>query len=386
MYYAEETINELKRSQQIAVFGAGIMALGVINCLIAAPYQFSIRCCLVSDKTKNPESVLGIPVCDFTEAQQNYSLSKDATVVIASIGKGLESMESSLHRHGYFHLIALTYEGDLWSLIRGNYYREQRLDQGKPYRILAEELLQISHRNDFEHSLEKQSSKTIRIYTVRSHVDKRLKEDVSQYFWEVPIQAGAAMTDQQICDIRDNTGENISYKNHQYCELTALYWIWKNDHSDYVGLGHYRRHFEVDEWMLEQLAGSDIDVVLTIPIFDFPSVKEVYWRDHVKEDWLIMMEAIQKISPVYMDAARMMQDGKFYYAYNMFIMRREILDDYCAWLFPILDYCEVHCREKEDRYQNRYIGFLAEHLMSIYFFYHEDEYKIAHATKHFIEG
>lgn len=167
--------------------------------------------------------------------------------------------------------------------------------------------------------------------------------------------------------------------------MTALYWIWKNDCSDYVGLGHYRRHFELDEETLNKLMYSDIDVVLTIPIFDFPSVGEVYARDHIRNDWLVMMEAIRELCAEYMDVAYELQNGKFYYAYNMFIMRRKILEKYCTWLFPILYYCEEHCKGERDAYQKRYIGFLAEHLMSIYFLYHEKDYKIVHADKHFIE-
>ena len=50
-------------------------------------------------------------------------------------------------------------------------------------------------------------------------------------------------TDSISCDLRDNTGDNISEENEEYSELTGYYWIWKNDTADVVGIEHYRRHF-----------------------------------------------------------------------------------------------------------------------------------------------
>lgn len=372
-YYAAETIEKLKTASQLVVFGAGDIAYLIAGCLLSELYQLPIEYCMVSKREGNPGQVRGIPVIDYMDAER--LVHKDALVLMTVMERHLDSAIEGLHRHGYNNTMPLTFESDLWSLLRGNCYRNHVLAQNKPYLTVEEGLKEVN---------EDSREKTIRLYTAKSHVDRVVKEDVPSYSWEVPIQVGAALTAQRICDICDDTGDNISTKNRQYCELTALYWIWKNDISDYVGLGHYRRHFELDTAQLKLLTKSDIDVVLTIPIMDVPTVEAIYRRDHIGNDWDVMLEAVGKLCPAYLEAVREMGNGSFYYAYNMFIMRREILEDYCEWLFPILFYCEEHCGDKEDNYQNRYIGFLAEHLMSAYFLYHERDYKIAHARKHFI--
>jgi len=373
-YYADEIVKKLKREKELAVFGAGNVAHLIVGCLMREPYHLRITCCIVSDVGKNPQEVCGISVvgCAGEEAERY----RKRLILVAVAEKNLGSVMIDLQRYGFEALLPITYECDLWSLLRGNCYRNYRLARHKDYLTLEEELGQGIGAET--------KGKTISVYRACSHVDKVLGEDLSRFSWEIPIQVGAALTEQRICETCDDMGENISEKNRKYCELTALYWIWKNDCSDYVGLGHYRRHFELNKRQLQQLAGSDIDVVLTIPIMDEPDVYTVYRRDHVGEDWDVMLDAVRRMCPEYLRAVEEMGRGRFYYAYNMFIMRREILEDYCEWIFPILAYCEMHCKEKEDMYQNRYIGFLAEHLMSSYFTYHENEYKIVHARKHFI--
>ena len=61
----------------------------------------------------------------------------------------------------------------------------------------------------------------------------------------VPIQVGfgSQIFNNNKPILRDDNGFNISNRNKNYCELTAIYWIWKNCHHDYIGVDHYRRHF-----------------------------------------------------------------------------------------------------------------------------------------------
>ena len=65
----------------------------------------------------------------------------------------------------------------------------------------------------------------------------------------IPVQVGPAKDDFSGF-VRDNTGENISEKNPNYCELTAQYWAWKNRKADVKGLVHYRRLFSKGKRML----------------------------------------------------------------------------------------------------------------------------------------
>ena len=386
-YYAEDTVKGLCKAEQAVIFGARLVAVEAAICLMGKPYDLNISCFLVSGTGENPTEVLGKPVISLEQARE--ILPKNVLIIIAVMEKHLESIVENLHQSGFSNLLPLTFESDLWSDIRGNYFMEYCQENQKEYWKLEEVLeRQIKEAENWDGNrglTEDNRNQGVCIYTAKCHVDRELKEDLHRYSWEIPIQVGAALTGKRICEVRDNTGDHISEKNREYCELTALYWIWKNTSSQYAGLCHYRRHFELNEVLLDQLCKSEVDVAVTVPILNFPSVKEVYSQDHVKQDWEIMMEAIGILQPKYQKAAEEVETGIYYYGYNMFFARKEIVDDYCSWLFPILAYCESHCEKKEDPYQNRYIGFLAERLLTVYLKGHEGKYKVVHVRKHFVE-
>ena len=387
-YYAEDTVKGLCKAEQAVIFGARLVAVEAAICLMGKPYDLNISYFLVSGTGENPTEVLGKPVISLEQARE--ILPKNVLIIIALMEKHLESIVENLHQSGFSNLLPLTFESDLWSDIRGNYFMEYCQENQKEYWKLEEVLeRQIKEAENWDGNrglTGDNRNQGVCIYTAKCHVDRELKEDLHRYSWEIPIQVGAALTGKRICEVRDNTGDHISEKNREYCELTALYWIWKNTSSQYAGLCHYRRHFELNEGLLDQLCKSEVDVAVTVPILNFPSVKEVYSQDHVKQDWEIMMEAIGILQPKYQKAAEEVETGIYYYGYNMFFARKEIVDDYCSWLFPILSYCEGHCEKKEDPYQNRYIGFLAERLLTIYLKGHEGKYKMVHVRKHFVES
>ena len=74
---------------------------------------------------------------------------------------------------------------------------------------------------------------------IAAHKEYKVPEDTIY----LPIHVGKELSTQSLPFIGDNTGKHISSKNPHYCELTALYWAWKNLDADYIGLAHYRRHF-----------------------------------------------------------------------------------------------------------------------------------------------
>lgn len=358
-------IRRILDADRIFIYGTGFMGKALKKCLTEAPFRKVISGFVVESRENNPDDIDGIPVMDVAEA----TIHRDELVLVALHEMHIANVMRVLQEQAFSNVMVMSFDSDLWSEIRGRWFRVNMPDS-----IFVNESLGEGEGKAADLS----------VYVVHSIYDRELAEKTERQSFEVPIQVGAALTDKKLFTVRDDTGENISEKNRQYCELTALYWMWKNDNSKYVGLSHYRRKFELNGTTIEDALKNIADVLVTTPIINFNTLRCQYGVNHDIRDWDVLIEGIGKLYPEYMPAADTVQKGIYYYAYNMFITRKEIFDAYCEWLFPILEYCEKQIGTKENGYQNRYLGFLAERMLTIYLT-HNSHLRAAIVPKHFIE-
>lgn len=182
--------------------------------------------------------------------------------------------------------------------------------------------------------------------------------------------------------IGDNTGDNISYKNANYCELTGIYWAWKNLHCDYIGLCHYRRYFahrhhgsslEAKKAAIFQRADYEkllnlYDVILPQKRnYYIETVRSQYEHAHNKRDLDEVEKIIAEHYPEYSKAFTKVMGRRKLHILNMFVMKKELFDEYCAWLFDILFELEKRIDVSSyNQYEARVFGFLSERLFNVW--------------------
>lgn len=193
----------------------------------------------------------------------------------------------------------------------------------------------------------------------------------------LPVHVGAEGKD-SIGFQRDDEGKNISALNPFFCELTALYWGWKNLHADYMGLAHYRRHFagntKGDLWQ-RVLKKDEIEEDLkSIRIF-VPEKRNYYVETlyshyahtHDEKQLLETRKILQEKYPASLQVFDCTLRQKSGHMFNMMIMEWELLDTYCTWLFDIL--FELRKRLGENgltSFQRRYYGRVSELLFNVW--------------------
>lgn len=182
--------------------------------------------------------------------------------------------------------------------------------------------------------------------------------------------------------IKDNTGENISIKNPNYCELTGLYWAWKNLKCDYLGLVHYRRHFvwkRKSDNQLKNIINADelfqllADCRVIVPkkrCYYIETLYTHYAHTHYAEHLDITRGIIKQRYPQYLDSFDMVMKQKSGYMFNMFILERTLLNQYCRWLFDILFSLEDSVETQDlSFYQGRFYGRVSEILWNVWLRY-----------------
>lgn len=197
----------------------------------------------------------------------------------------------------------------------------------------------------------------------------------------IPILVGANKNVGERTYLQDNQGEdNISDRNFTFCELTGLYWIWKNSTEDIVGLCHYRRYFGKNRRfyrkssilnkndILQELRDSDIILPLKgMNEYNGYTAETFFNKKHDYEVWEKCRQLISEKYEVYLEAFEWFCKEETGYCYNMFIMSKELTDEYCSWLFPILfDLDRMIDYSKYDSYNKRMIGFVAERLINVW--------------------
>ena len=181
----------------------------------------------------------------------------------------------------------------------------------------------------------------------------------------------------------DNTGENISAKNANYCELTGLYWAWKNLKCDYIGLCHYRRYFAgknlhtnntekkkaviLHRQDYEKLL-REYDVILPVKRnYYIETVRSQYEHAHNKRDLNEAEKIVTELYPEYSEAFAKVMGRTKLHILNMFVMNKALFDEYCSWLFSILFELEKRIDiTNYNKYEARVFGFISERLFNVW--------------------
>ena len=177
----------------------------------------------------------------------------------------------------------------------------------------------------------------------------------------VPIEVGAALRENFRYELRDDlTDDNVSLKNPTWSEVTAIYWMWKHDRSDIIGLFHYRRMYRLSEKQIIRFLGK-ADIIATYYDKEI-SVAEAFMQICPSGSLGTALRQIKENAPDYYDTALEVLHGKWYYCCNLFVTRRDLFDAYCQWLFPLVFQIEKEA-ERETVTDPRYIGYIVEMLL-----------------------
>lgn len=415
-------------NRPINIYGAGIRAKRLYKTLAECNLADSIYCFIVANINKNPDHIDEIPVYLFSDEQVER---KEAYTIISLADKEAAiEVERELINAGYENVLYLSSEAyELSDYLSAKEYFESLddriivtkkeydefgfchilIDEEYMWRFYYTRMKDSVRTKDFfpnnrllesyekcygkylplsmalkcnkdkkDEDKKNETDTRVKIYRAYGVFDKDpLKLEPPAYV--MPIQLGTVFSDVRLCDITDDTGDNISKLNKDFSECTALYWIWKNDkEADYVGLFHYARYIDISEDELSRLDNAGIDMVITVPMMSGKPVKDFFCPDYISmKDWELMETAIIRRFPEYEKTLEKYDSAFCYPGANMSIMRRDIFDEYAKFSFTvaldITDYYEKNGVTRNDRYA----GYIMENLLALFVMHNKDKYRIA---------
>ena len=239
----------------------------------------------------------------------------------------------------------------------------------------------------------------------------------------VPIHVGSKESKENLEYLKDSSGDNISEKNKNFCELTGIYWMWKNIDANFYGMMHYRRYISLEnklEYRLkrilyifsrlfylkpiinildmrelfqikisdEQVMEKEIrkmsekitsemqkyDVILPKKEIFNKSVYLQYKKAHIVEHLDKLLEIIKEdYEHIYPYYQKEIKKGNKIYPLNVFIMKKEYFFEYSKFIFDVLFKLEKRIKIPSDSYQMRVFGFLSERMMLPFIDYLKDK-------------
>lgn len=167
---------------------------------------------------------------------------------------------------------------------------------------------------------------------------------------------------------------DINFLNPYINEATGLYEIWKCFKDHIVGLCHYRRYFyyEGDLLTLNQAKSilNDYDMIVTKPVVFDKGIYEQLRSEIENPD--VLDKYYNKLCDIE-PGLKEWFELKSFSPKEMFVCKRELLNKYCEWLFPIIvPITQEFIKEDVNKVVNkRMIGHLVERLFA-YWIYKEE--------------
>jgi hypothetical protein len=225
-----------------------------------------------------------------------------------------------------------------------------------------------------------------------THKRYRMAEDPMY----IPIHCGAC-DKESIGYAGDDTGEHISERNPYYCELTAVYWAWKNIEADYIGISHYRRYFTASSRTSYLLKGkwnsilsereaehlfSDTDIIVPNKRWYLIETNEGHYGHSSKyrSNELPLMGHIieERCATEYVNAFQTVLNRRWAHMFNMYIMKKDCFDAFCEWMFDLLFVFEDRL-DRSEYTENENRAYIDELMLDIWLTANGMEYKECNA-------